>query len=117
MSSGRQLNVFGATSAIAQDRVQKLSVLTSDKINVVNVLEMTGRGGEFINPALRKKPTQVYPIKAIIVVNRITKLDEGKPREDGKNRLQETYEFPLWTDEAPSDFNKRVAELFVKGDE
>jgi hypothetical protein len=115
--SGRQITVYGATSAIAQDRVQKLAVLTTDEINVINVTEVTGKGGKFVNPQLRKKPTMVFPVKCVIGVQKISKFNDGKVANDGKNRLQEFYDFPLWTDEAPSDFNKQIARLFTTGDE
>lgn len=113
MSSGRKIKSYGATDAIAKNRVMELSAFTDDDIQVINTLEETGRGGKIVNPKLRKEARQVYPFKAVIVVNRIVTIENGVATNDGKNRVQKQYKFFLWQEEAPIDFNRKVQELFT----
>jgi hypothetical protein len=116
MSNGRVISAYGATSNTAKNRVKELSVLTDADILVINVTEELKEGNRRVNHKLLKKSTLVYPVKASIVVQKISKLNDGKATLDGKNRITETYSFPLWTDRAPFNFNKEVQELFTWGD-
>jgi hypothetical protein len=116
MSNGRVITAYGATSAVAKNRVKEASVLTDADILVINVTEELKEGNRRVNPKLLKKARQVYPVKAVIVVQKISKLGDGKATLDGKNRITESYSFPLWTNNAPYNFEKEVNDLFTFGD-
>lgn len=116
MSNGRVITAYGATSAGATNRVKEASVLTSAKIFSINVSEEKREGNRRTNPKLLKNPRMVYPIKAVIVIQKVSQLGDGKATLDGKNRVTESYSFPLWTKEAPFNFDKEVQDLFTSGD-
>ncbi len=114
LSNGRRITAYGGTADAAKNRVMEFLPLQSADLLVINVTEETKTGNRAKNLNLNKNTELIYPQKCSIVVQLVTKLDNGKSSNDGLNRLTNTYSFPLWTQEKPPDFAERLRELFTQ---
>lgn len=112
LSNNRKIVVSGASPEIAKSRVYDLLPLQSAELLVINIVEHTKEAKRKVNTDLQREATQIYPEKAVIVVQNETATGKGKAHNDGKNRALKTYSFPLWTGIEPADYKESIRDLF-----
>jgi hypothetical protein len=98
LTEGRQMAVYGATSAEAESKLREAIALSTLDILTINVSEEKDR-----NPTMRKDPTEVYPAYATLLVRKGNLDPTGRTDLSGNTYGEETVRFELWTDSEPVD--------------
>lgn len=98
LDNGRQMAIYGATAAEAEDKIKELLPLSTGNLLTLAVSEEKDR---HIN--LRKSAVRMYPAYATLLIRRSTAELTGTNDLSGDNYRQETIRIELWTDEEPDD--------------
>lgn len=99
MSNGRQMAVYGATPAEAEEKLRELATLSTLDILTISVSQ---EGDRHIN--LRKRPTRMYPAYAMLLVRRPNYDNKGIADLSGQTYDEELVRIDLWPDEEPPNF-------------
>lgn len=98
LTNGRQMAVYGASKQEAENTLLRCLTLSTTEISTLSVSQEVLR-----HPELRKRPTQLYPAFATLLVRRDSIDRSGRTFINGENLAAETIRIPLWPDEAPLD--------------
>lgn len=99
LTNGRQMAVYGASPAEAEDKLRELLALSTCEISTLSVTEEKDR-----NPKLKKDPVRMYPAYGTALVRRATTDTEGRSDMDGNTWDEEHVRFELWTKNEPKTF-------------
>lgn len=100
LTNGRQMAIYGATPAEAQDKLKELMVLCDAQISALSITEERDR-----NPALRKNATRMFPCYATYLVRRPTVDPQARSDLSGNKWEQSLIRFRLWTDQQPDEWD------------
>jgi len=98
LDNGRQIAVYGATPAEAEDKLKELLTLSTARLLTMAVSEEKDR-----HPNLRKEPRRMYPAYATLLIRRSTAEATGTNDLSGNNFRQEHVRIDLWPDTQPPD--------------
>jgi len=98
LDNGRQMAIYGATAAEAEDKIKELLPLSTGNLLTLSVSEEKDR---HIN--LRKHVVRMYPAYATLLIRRSTAELTGTNDLSGDSYRQETIRIDLWPDEEPDD--------------
>lgn len=100
LDNGRQMAVYGASPAEAEEKLRDLLDLSEANIITLTIAEEKER-----NSRLRKQPTVLYPAWATVLVRRPALDLNGRTDIDGNSWDEEHVRFALWTEEEPEEFS------------
>lgn len=99
LTNGRQMAIYGASPAEAEDKLRELLALSTCEISTLSVTEEKDR-----NPKLKKDPIRMYPAFGTALVRRATTDGTGRTDLDGNTWDEEHVRFELWTKTEPRKF-------------
>jgi hypothetical protein len=98
LSNGRQMAVYGASPAEAEDALRDMLKLSTAKIQTLSVTEEKDRDAK-----LRKDAIKVYPAFATLLVRQTDLTDPQYVDLEGKGYTSYSQRIELWHDSKPSD--------------
>lgn len=101
LDNGRQMAVYGATPAEAEDKLQELMTLSTAEISTLSITEEKTR-----NPALKKDITRMYPATGVYLVRRSSVDATGRTDISGNKFKERLIRFPLWKEDEPDEFKE-----------
>lgn len=115
LSTGRPIDVYGATKEEAEQRLDALLALCDSELLSVTVTEETKRGVRLTNKKLQKETTRIYPGYCYLI-NRQEFLDntKGSPSKKG-NFKDRRARIELWRATPPDDFNQVITTILSHG--
>jgi len=112
----RKMQVFGATAAEAEKRLERLLYFSEGEIVSKTQSEQEKWGMRVPGKPLYKEATRVYPGYMTIINQEKILRDEGRANLDGSHYLTQKVKLPLYTDQEPRNFKEQIAELLRKSD-
>lgn len=96
LDNGRQMAIYGATPAEAEDKLKELLPLSTGKLLTLSVSEEKDR---HVN--LKKEVTRMYPAYATLLIRRSTAEMTGTNDLSGNNYKEDHIRLELWPDTEP----------------
>jgi len=115
LSNGRQMQVYGATSGEAEDRLRALAAFSEADILTFNVSEELKEGRRAADKQLYKESTRVYPAFFTVLNQPKIVTESNNGLLDGNYKRQRAR-IPLWVSKKPPNADALIAEaLRVRG--
>lgn len=113
--SMRQMQVYGASEAEAEQRLKALLTLSNGTIASLSVAEEKKEGRRATDKLLYKEPTRVYPAYFTIIHQEKIVTESNTATLSG-NYKRNKARIPLWTETKPPDADEIIREaLRVRG--
>lgn len=105
LTGGRQMQVYGASPAEAEDKLRELLTLSTAEILTLSITEEKDR-----NAKLKKEQRRLYPAYVTLTVRKETIDPANSDYTDltGTGYSEKRQRVPLWTDNAPSTWNSAL---------
>ncbi|MEL6762954.1 MAG: hypothetical protein AAFO87_04675, partial [Cyanobacteria bacterium J06607_6] len=99
LTGGRQMAVYGATGAEAEDKLKDLLELSTAEIVRLSISQEKDR-----DIRLKKRVTRMYPFRMKLLIRRFDPDGSSLIDEDGRAYRDINGVVPLWVDEEPKEF-------------
>jgi hypothetical protein len=101
LTNGRQMAVYGATGAIAEDKLRELLELSTAEMLTLAVSQEKDR-----DIRRKKHPMRVYPYKLKLLIRKFDKDGSSYIDMEGNAYDEYNYAIPLWTDNEPREWQE-----------
>ena len=98
LTNGRQMAVYGGSKQEAENTLLRCLQLSTTELSTLSVSQEVLR-----HPDLRKRPIQVFPAYATLLVRRDSVERTGRTFINGDNQETDIIRIQLWPDEEPPD--------------